>query len=94
MNPLGWVFMLSERGWYLDDRIVSSRFVVKPEGGQKCIFDVFLTKPVGAMKTWGVERHQRGLIPNPPTNRALRLVRISRVKFVQLCEVRVKIRSK
>ena len=45
----------------------STRFVVKPEGGQQCIFDVFLTKPVGVNENLGVERHQRGVkYPNPP----------------------------
>ena len=43
--------------------IFSTRFVVKPEGGQQCIFDLFLTKPVGN-ENMGVERYQRGL--NPP----------------------------
>ena len=46
----------------------------KTRGGQtqQCIFDVFSTKPVVnlmSMKIWGVERHQRGLNPQPPTNR-------------------------
>ena len=30
-----------------DDDDDSTRFVVKLEGGQQCIFDVFLTKQVG-----------------------------------------------
>ena len=37
----------------------------KTRGGQKCIFDVFLTKPVGVNKNLGVERHQRGVTPPP-----------------------------
>ena len=44
---------------------VSSRFVVKPEEGQLCIFNVFLTKPVGVNKNWGA-RHQRGSYPPLP----------------------------
>ena len=37
-------------------------------GGQQCIFDVFLTKPVGVNDNLGVEMRQRGLNPNPLTN--------------------------
>ena len=51
--------------------------MVKPEGvrgGQQCIFDVFLTKPVGINENLGgggVERHQgAGGLP-APTYRAL-----------------------
>ena len=38
----------------------STRFVVKPEGGQQCIFDNIL----GVNENLGVERHQRGLTPD------------------------------
>ena len=48
------------------ESVCSARFVVKPEGGQQCIFDVFLTKPVGVNKNLGVERHQRRRV-KPPT---------------------------
>ena len=39
----------------------SKRFVVKPEGGQQCIFDVFLSKPVGGQcKLGGWEAPEGG----------------------------------
>ena len=42
----------------------STRFVVKPEGGQQCIFDYFWLNCGGQWKL-GVERHQR---VKPPTS--------------------------
>ena len=52
----------------------------KTRGGQQCIFDVFLTKPVGVNENLGVERHQGGL--NPPTNRALHVTSLKGGSFV------------
>ena len=57
----------SSRIWLLYEP--SSRFVIKPEGGQQCIFGVFLTKAVGVNENLGVEKQEKPL--NPPTNRAL-----------------------
>ena len=42
----------------------TTRFVVKPEWSQQCIFDYFWLF-LGSMKTWEVERHQRGCNPSP-----------------------------
>ena len=39
-------------GWW-HHGLTSTQFVVKPEGGQQCIFDVFLTKPVGVNENLG-----------------------------------------
>ena len=50
--------------------ILSSRFVVKPEGGQQCIFDVFLTKPVGVNENCGGGEAPEGGL-NPPTPRQI-----------------------
>ena len=36
--------------------------------------DVFLTEPVRVNENLGVERHQKGLNPQPPTNRALMII--------------------
>ena len=48
----------------------SIRFKVKPEGGQQCFVDVFLTKPVGINENLGVKRQQRGLPPPPPPDKS------------------------
>ena len=53
--------------------------MVKPVGDHQCIFDYFLTKPVGSMQNWGKGlRGTRGggavNTPKPPTNRALWVV--------------------
>ena len=61
-----WIIVISTHSQFIRDfcsRTASTRFVVKPEGGQQSIFDVFLTEP-SQWKTWGVERHQRGLNPH------------------------------
>ena len=47
----------------------SSRFVVKPEGGQQCMFDVFLTKPVESQcKLRGSRGTRGGKTPSPHPN--------------------------
>ena len=49
--------------------------MVKPEGDQQCIFDVFLAKPVGrSMEIWGSRGTRGGLNPPTPTNRALTIL--------------------
>ena len=58
--------------------------MVKPDGGQQCIFDVFLTNSVEVNENLGVERHRGGGLnpttPPPPTNRALYVSGVANTK--------------
>ena len=53
----------------------STRFEVKSEGGQQCIFDVFLTKPVGDNENLRGREAPEGVKPPTQTNRALNTAR-------------------
>ena len=73
-HPCHWLTPHSSHWWRSDtiSLVISTRLSGKTRGDQQCIFDVFLTKPVGVKENLGVERHQSGL--NPPTNRALLVI--------------------
>ena len=53
----------------------------KTRGGQQCILTVF-TKPVRVNENLRVERHQRGVYPQPPTNRALHVSEMSMIVYL------------